>query len=105
MTLRTAPRKVINRITQQEQLNFLLTNRIPRRYATILIGWLSKRENVIVRTILLTLWRIFSDLDLSEAKPPDREARGRVVQRRLARSLALRLEWLDERGHVAAHVA
>jgi len=68
MTLRTAPKKVINRITQQEQLNFLLTNRIPRRYATILIGWLSKRENVIVRTILLTLWRIFSDLDLSEAK-------------------------------------
>src|SRR5689334_688245 len=68
MTLRTAPRKVINSITQQEQLNFLLTNRIPRRYATILIGWLSKRENVIVRTILLTLWRIFSDLDLSEAK-------------------------------------
>jgi len=68
MTLRTAPKKVIDRITQQEQLNFLLTNRIPRRYATILIGWLSKRENVIVRTILLTLWRIFSDLDLSEAK-------------------------------------
>ena len=68
MTLRTAPHKVINRITQQEQLNFLLTNRIPRRYATILIGWLSKRENVIVRTILLTLWRVFSDLDLSEAK-------------------------------------
>jgi len=68
MTLRTAPKKVIDRITQQEQLNFLLTNRIPRRYATLLIGWLSKRENVIVRTILLTLWRIFSDLDLSEAK-------------------------------------
>jgi phosphatidylserine decarboxylase len=68
MTLRTAPRKVIDSITQQEQLNFLLTNRIPRRYATILIGWLSKRENVIVRTILLSLWRMFSDLDLSEAK-------------------------------------
>src|SRR6185369_5049499 len=68
MTLRTAPKKVINRITQQEQLNFLLTNRIPRRYATILIGWLSKRENVIVRTILLTLWRMFSDLDLTDAK-------------------------------------
>src|ERR1044072_3231457 len=68
MTLRAAPKKVINSITQQEQLNFLLTNRIPRRYATIVIGWLSKRENVIVRTILLTVWRIFSDLDLSEAK-------------------------------------
>jgi phosphatidylserine decarboxylase len=68
MTLRTAPRKLIGRITQQEDLNFLLTNRIPRRWLTIFIGWLSKRENTIVRATCITLWKLFSDLDLSEAK-------------------------------------
>jgi phosphatidylserine decarboxylase len=60
--------KAISRITQQEQLNFLLTNRIPRRYLTIFIGWLSKRENAVVRAICIALWKLFSDLDLSEAK-------------------------------------
>ena len=68
MTLRTTPRKLIGRITQQEDLNFLLTNRIPRRWLTIFIGWLSKRENTIVRATCITLWKLFSDLDLSEAK-------------------------------------
>ena len=68
MTLRTAPRKLIGKITQQEDLNFLLTNRIPRRWLTIFIGWLSKRENTIVRATCITLWKLFSDLDLSEAK-------------------------------------
>jgi hypothetical protein len=28
----------------------------------------ARRENAIVRTILIALWKIFSDLDLSEAK-------------------------------------
>ena len=68
MTLRTAPRKLIGKITQQEDLNFLLTNRIPRRWLTIFIGWVSKRENTIVRATCITLWKLFSDLDLSEAK-------------------------------------
>ena len=68
MTLRTTPRKLIGRMTQQEDLNFLLTNRIPRRWLTIFIGWLSKRENTIVRATCITLWKLFSDLDLSEAK-------------------------------------
>ncbi|MEJ1963010.1 MAG: archaetidylserine decarboxylase [Gammaproteobacteria bacterium] len=68
MTLRTAPRRLIGKITQQEDLNFLLTNRIPRRWLTIFIGWLSKRENAIVRATCITLWKLFTDLDLSEAK-------------------------------------
>jgi phosphatidylserine decarboxylase len=51
-----------------EDLNFLLTNRIPRRFATQFIGWLSKVENPIVRDLSIGIWRLFSDLDLSEAK-------------------------------------
>ena len=64
MTLRTA----IGRFTQQEDVNFLLTNRIPRRWLTLFIGWLSKVENPVVRATCLSLWKLFSDLDLSEAK-------------------------------------
>ena len=32
----------IRRLTEQEQLNFLLTNRIPRRLVTRFMGWFSK---------------------------------------------------------------
>ncbi len=51
-----------------EDLNFLLTNRIPRRWATQFIGWLSKIEQPIVRDISIGIWRLFSNLDLREAK-------------------------------------
>jgi hypothetical protein len=36
------------KILHQEDINFLLTNRIPRRLATRWIGWLSKIENPLV---------------------------------------------------------
>jgi phosphatidylserine decarboxylase len=64
MTLRTA----LDRLTQQEDVNFLLTNRIPRRWLTLFVGWLSKVEQPLVRETCLALWKVFSDLDLSEAK-------------------------------------
>ncbi|MDB5604420.1 MAG: psd [Bradyrhizobium sp.] len=55
-------------LTQQEDLNFLLTNRIPRAALTRFIGWFSKIENPLVRDLSIGCWRLFSDLDLSEAK-------------------------------------
>jgi phosphatidylserine decarboxylase len=61
-------RSLIARVFQQEGLNFLLTNRIPRRQATRLMGWLSRIEQPLVRDISIGIWRLFSDLDLSEAK-------------------------------------
>jgi phosphatidylserine decarboxylase len=59
---------LIASFTQQEDLNFLLTNRIPRAALTRFMGWFSKIENPIVRDCSIALWRLFSDLDLSEAR-------------------------------------
>jgi phosphatidylserine decarboxylase len=61
-------RSVIASLVQHEDLNFLLTNRIPRRWLTLFLGWFSKLENPFIRDCSLSVWRLFSDLDLSEAK-------------------------------------
>ena len=61
-------KSLISTLTQQEDLNFLLTNRIPRAAATRFMGWFSKIENPLVRDLSIGCWRLFSDLDLSEAK-------------------------------------
>jgi phosphatidylserine decarboxylase len=64
----TALRAAIAKVFQQEDVNFLLTNRIPRRLLTQFMGWFSKIEQPLVRDASIGLWRLFSDLDLSEAK-------------------------------------
>jgi phosphatidylserine decarboxylase len=61
-------RSVINRLTQQEDLNFLLTNRIPRRLATRFMGWLTHIEQPLVRDFSLAIWRFFAEVDLSDAE-------------------------------------
>jgi phosphatidylserine decarboxylase len=63
MTLRNA----LARIGGNEDLNFLLTNRIPRRLATKLMGRLSPIEQPLVRKTSIALWRLFCDVDLSDA--------------------------------------
>src|SRR5262249_1281543 len=64
MTLRTQ----ILRVFEQEDLNFLLTNQIPRRLLTQFMRWCSKVEQPVVRGLSIGLWRFFSGLDLGEAK-------------------------------------
>jgi phosphatidylserine decarboxylase len=61
-------RSQVLKILQQEDVNFLLTNRIPRRLVTRVVGWLSRIEQPLVRDVSIAVWRLFSDLDLSEAK-------------------------------------
>jgi phosphatidylserine decarboxylase len=61
-------KSLISTLTEQEDLNFLLTNRIPRAALTRFMGWFSKIENPLVRDVSIACWRLFSDLDLSEAK-------------------------------------
>src|SRR5215475_14900278 len=76
---------MIARLFQQEDLNFLLTNRIPRRTATRLLGWLSRLESPLFVGAALRIWKIFSpDLDLSEA----RTARFRSLRECFIRELA-----------------
>ena len=61
-------RTLIARLAAQEDLNFLLTNRIPRQALTRLMGWFSKIENPLVRIPSIAVWRLFCDIDLGEAK-------------------------------------
>src|ERR1700749_3834706 len=61
-------KSLIASFTEQEDLNFLLTNRIPRAALTRFMGAFSKIENPIVRDLSIGCWKLFSDLDLSEAK-------------------------------------
>ena len=58
----------IQRLTAQEDLNFLLTNRIPRMTLTRFMGWWSQIKNPWIRDASIGTWKLFSDLDLSEAK-------------------------------------
>jgi phosphatidylserine decarboxylase len=52
----------------QEDLNFLLTNRIPRITLTRFMGWWSQIRHPWVVKMSMAVWRLFSDLDLSDAK-------------------------------------
>jgi phosphatidylserine decarboxylase len=61
-------RSVINRLTQQEDLNFLLTNRIPRRLATRFMGWFTHIEQSLVRDLSIAIWRFFGEVDLSDVE-------------------------------------
>ena len=60
--------QVIRKIFTNEDMNFLLTNRIPRHAVTVFMGWFSKIEQRWIRDLSISVWRIFTDLDLSEAK-------------------------------------
>jgi phosphatidylserine decarboxylase len=61
-------KSLIAALTQQEDLNFLLTNRVPRAALTRFMGWFAKIENPLLRDLSIGCWKLFSDLDLSEAK-------------------------------------
>ena len=68
----TPPPKATNtrwrdRLFQQEDLNFLLTNRVPRIFLTRFMGWFSKIEHPAVRWLSIGAWKQFAQLDLSDA--------------------------------------
>ncbi|MBB3195262.1 archaetidylserine decarboxylase [Roseateles terrae] len=72
-----------DRLTQQEQLNFLLTNRVPRLALTRFMGWYSRIESPWLTRLSVAVWRLFTDLDLSEAEPRDYRSLREVFTRRL----------------------
>lgn len=55
-------------MTLNAELNFLLTNRIPRRWSTLFMGWFSRIEQPLVRRASIAVWKLFCDVDLSDAR-------------------------------------
>lgn len=56
-------------LTAGEQLNFLLTNRLPRRWLTLLMGWFSRIESPALTRLSIAVWQCFADdLRLQDAK-------------------------------------
>lgn len=84
----------IRQISQLEQLNFLLTNRIPRHALTRLVGRISRIENPQLARALIWLWRQFAeDLRLQEAEQQSFNSLQECFTRRLkpgARTVDLR---------------
>lgn len=61
-------RRFLDRLLQQEGLNFVLTNRLPRVALTRLMGRFSKLRQPLVRDLSIALFKFFGGLDLSEAR-------------------------------------
>jgi phosphatidylserine decarboxylase len=59
----------LRRFLQQEDLNFLLTNRVPRIALTRFMGWFSQIRSPWLTRCSIAVWRLFTDLDLEEAVP------------------------------------
>jgi len=57
-----------DRLLLNEDLNFLLTNRVPRRALTLFMGWFSKLRSPTLAALSIWIWRQFTELDLSDAK-------------------------------------
>jgi phosphatidylserine decarboxylase len=63
---------ILARVFRQEDINFLVTNRLPRRYLTLWIGWFSRIRNVQLTRLTLAVWRLFAtDLQFHDAKTQD----------------------------------
>lgn len=58
----------IARFFQQEDLNFLLTNRVPRLALTRAMGRLSRIDSPLFTRVAIGFWRLFTELDLSDAR-------------------------------------
>jgi phosphatidylserine decarboxylase len=57
-----------DKLLLNEDLNFLLTNRVPRRLLTQFMGWFSKIRSPWLTRLSIAIWRQFTELDLSDAK-------------------------------------
>jgi phosphatidylserine decarboxylase len=58
----------LRRLFAQEDLNFLLTNRVPRIALTRLMGRVSRIRSPLFTRAAVAVWRLFTELDLREAK-------------------------------------
>jgi len=66
---RRVPNKPTRELGAAQRLNFLLTNRIPRRCITRIVGWLSRRRQPLLRRLCMGAWQLCAgDLALHEAR-------------------------------------
>lgn len=89
--------QLIRKLISNEDLNFLLTNRIPRHTLTLWMGWFSKIEVPWIKSLSIYVWRIFTDLDLTEAKKTSFKSLHDCFTRELregARVVNQNIEWL-----------
>lgn len=80
------PRRMPNpfrRMAGIASLNFLVTNRIPRIALTRGMGWYSGIRSPTLARASLAVWRLFSDVDLSDAEPRRYGSLQEVFTRRL----------------------
>ena len=59
---------LIDRLLQHEAINFTLTNRLPRKWLTRVIGRISKSEHPLLARPAIALWRLFADIDFSDSQ-------------------------------------
>ncbi len=62
------PRSTLQRVLQNDELNFLLTNRVPRIALTRFMGWFSQIRSPWLARASIWFWRRFTELDLSDAR-------------------------------------
>ena len=63
------PNAPLPRLSFAERLNFLVTNRLPRRWLTLFMGRFSKVRNPLVKHLSIGTWKLFADdLRLHEAR-------------------------------------
>ncbi|TEW51368.1 archaetidylserine decarboxylase [Psychromonas algicola] len=75
-------------LTTKEQLNFLLTNRIPRRWLTLMMGRYSAIESPLLTKISIAIWQLFAeDLRLQDAKKSHFTSLGECFTRQLKEGL------------------
>jgi len=77
------PSSLLRRVAALEALNFLVTNRIPRIALTRAMGWYSALRSPVLTRASLAVWRLFSDIDLSDAEPRRYRSLQEVFTRRL----------------------
>lgn len=76
-------RGLVDRLLSSERCNFILTNRVPRRLLTRIVGGISKSEHPWVKRASMALWHAFADIDLSDAATRDFRSMHDCFTRRL----------------------
>ena len=67
-TVKARGAAALARLFAQEDINFLLTNRVPRLALTRLMGRVSRIRGERFTRLAIAVWRLFTELDLSDAK-------------------------------------